>query len=167
MSAAIPMVLLFTFVYAFVKKVNAYNAFIDGAKEAVPLALSLFPYIAAMIMAVELMRASGFYNLLSLAFSPLLKLLGIPSELTQLVLLRPFSGSGSLALVNEIFLKYGVDGYIGRCAAVIFGSSETVFYLTTIYFSDTKIKKLGLALPIALFCCLLSAVLACLMCRFF
>ena len=143
MSAAIPMVLLFTFVYAFVKKVNAYNAFIDGAKEAVPLALSLFPYIAAMIMAVELMRASGFYNLLSLAFSPLLKLLGIPSELTQLVLLRPFSGSGSLALV------------------------ETVFYLTTIYFSDTKIKKLGLALPIALFCCLLSAVLACLMCRFF
>lgn len=165
MSAAIPFVFLAVFAYALIKKVNAYNSFIEGAKDAVPLAVSLFPFVACMIMAVELMRASGLYNILEVVCTPALKLLGIPKELAQLVLLRPFSGSGSLAIVNDIYLNYGVDSYIGRCASVMFGSTETVFYLTTIYFADTKVKKLGVALPIALFCCLLSAVVSCFLCR--
>ena len=165
MSVLLPFVFLAVFAFAFIKKVNAYGSFIEGAKGAIPLAVSLFPFVACMIMAVELMRASGLYNIFEFVFTPVLNLFGIPKELSQLVLLRPFSGSGSLAIVNDVFAQYGTDSYIGRCASVMFGSTETVFYLTTIYFSDTKVKRLGIALPIALFCCLLSAVISCLLCK--
>ena len=128
--------------------------------------MSLFPFVAAVIIAVELMRASGLYNVFNFVFSPFLKLLGIPEELSQLALLRPFSGSGSLALLNDVFTAYGPDSYVGRCASVMFGSTETVFYIATVYFSGTKVRKLGGALVIALACCALSAALACLLCKF-
>ena len=166
MSRLLPFVFIAAFVFAFVKKVNAYGSFIQGAKEAVPLAVSLFPFVAAVIIAVELMRASGLYNVFNFVFSPFLKLLGIPEELSQLALLRPFSGSGSLALLNDVFTAYGPDSYVGRCASVMFGSTETVFYIATVYFSGTKVRKLGGALVIALACCVLSAALACLLCKF-
>ena len=166
MSLLLPFVFIAAFVCAFVKKVNAYSSFIQGAKEAVPLAVSLFPFVAAVIIAVELMRASGLYNVFNFVFSPLLKLLGIPEELSQLALLRPFSGSGSLALLNDVFTAYGPDSYVGRCASVMFGSTETVFYIATVYFSGTKVRRLGGALVIALACCVLSAALACLLCKF-
>lgn len=166
MSLLLPFVFIAAFVCAFVKKVNAYGSFIQGAKEAVPLAVSLFPFVAAVIIAVELMRASGLYNVFNFVFSPLLKLLGIPEELSQLALLRPFSGSGSLALLNDVFTAHGPDSYVGRCASVMFGSTETVFYIATVYFSGTKVRKLGGALVIALACCVLSAALACLLCKF-
>ena len=166
MSLLLPFVFIAAFVCAFVKKVNAYGSFIQGAKEAVPLAVSLFPFVAAVIISVELMRASGLYNVFNFVFSPLLKLLGIPEELSQLALLRPFSGSGSLALLNDVFTAYGPDSYVGRCASVMFGSTETVFYIATVYFSGTKVRKLGGALVIALACCVLSAALACLLCKF-
>ena len=166
MSLLLPFVFIAAFVCAFVKKVNAYGSFIQGAKEAVPLAVSLFPFVAAVIIAVELMRVSGLYNVFNFVFSPLLKLLGIPEELSQLALLRPFSGSGSLALLNDVFTAYGPDSYVGRCASVMFGSTETVFYIATVYFSGTKVRRLGGALVIALACCVLSAALACLLCKF-
>lgn len=166
MSLLLPFVFIAAFVCAFVKKVNAYGSFIQGAKEAVPLAVSLFPFVAAVIIAVELMRASGLYNVFNFVFSPFLKLLGIPEELSQLALLRPFSGSGSLALLNDVFTAYGPDSYVGRCASVMFGSTETVFYIATVYFSGTKVRRLGGALVIALACCVLSAALACLLCKF-
>lgn len=166
MSLLLPFVFIAAFVCALVKKVNAYGSFIQGAKEAVPLAVSLFPFVAAVIIAVELMRASGLYNVFNFVFSPFLKLLGIPEELSQLALLRPFSGSGSLALLNDVFTAYGPDSYVGRCASVMFGSTETVFYIATVYFSGTKVRKLGGALVIALACCVLSAALACLLCKF-
>ena len=166
MSLLLPFVFIAAFVFAFVKKVNAYGSFIQGAKEAVPLAVSLFPFVAAVIIAVELMRASGLYNVFNFVFSPLLKLLGIPEELSQLALLRPFSGSGSLALLNDVFTAYGPDSYVGRCASVMFGSTETVFYIATVYFSGTKVRRLGGALVIALACCVFSAALACLLCKF-
>lgn len=166
MSLLLPFVFIAAFVCAFVKKVNAYGSFIQGAKEAVPLTVSLFPFVAAVIIAVELMRASGLYNVFNFVFSPLLKLLGIPEELSQLALLRPFSGSGSLALLNDVFTAHGPDSYVGRCASVMFGSTETVFYIATVYFSGTKVRRLGGALVIALACCVLSAALACLLCKF-
>ena len=166
MSLLLPFVFIAAFVCAFVKKVNAYGSFIQGAKEAVPLAVSLFPFVAAVIIAVELMRASGLYNVFNFVFSPLLKLLGIPEELSQLALLRPFSGSGSLALLNDVFTAYGPDSYVGRCASVMFGSTETVFYIATVYFSGTKVRKLGGASAIALACCGLAGALASLLCRF-
>ena len=83
----------------------------------------------------------------------------------ELVFLRPFTGSGSYALLNDVLIQYGADSYISRCACVILGCSETIFYVTTIYMSKTKVKKLLYAIPVALFCSFLGSILACLLCK--
>ena len=165
MSFVLPLLLLCLFAFCFVKKVNAYGSFVQGAKQALPLAKSLLPCLACMLVAVELAKASGLYNLLDLLFSPFLRLVGIPAELSQLVILKPFSGSASLAMLNDLLLTHGTDSFVGRCACVVYGTSETVFYIATIYFSDTSIKKLGSAMWIGLFCSFLSCAVGCLLCR--
>ena len=167
MKYLLPFLLLCVFALAFAKKQNAYTGFIDGAKQALPLAKDLLPYLACMLVAVELAKASGVYNLLQFVFEPLLTLLGIPPQLCQLVVLKPFSGSGSLVMLNDLLLTHGPDSFVGRCACVVYGTSETVFYIATIYFSGTSIKKLGWAMAIGLFCSVLSSALGCLFCRLF
>ena len=100
-------------------------------------------------------------NLLSPAFG----FLGIPPELTKLVLIKPFSGSGSLAYLNAIIAEHGADSYIARCACVCFGSSETVFYISAVYFAGLKVKKLAVPIVIVLISTLISTILACLLCN--
>ena len=92
--------------------------------------------------------------------------LGVPTELCELVVIRPLSGNGSIAILENIYKTYGADSYIARCGSVIVGASETVFYIATVYFSTTKVRKLRYAIPISLFSCYLGAVFACLLCRF-
>ena len=97
--------------------------------------------------------------------SPMWSFLGIPPELGPLILIKPFSGSGSLAVLSEVYATHGADSYVGRCASVIFGSSETVFYVSAVYFSACKNKRLLLPIIISLIAALMSAILACLVCR--
>ncbi|MDD4110529.1 MAG: spore maturation protein [Clostridia bacterium] len=144
---------------------NTYNIFVNGAKGAIDLVISIFPYIVAIMIAVALLRVSGITDLLTQWLAPAFNFLGIPTEVTELVLLRPFTGSGSFALLSEIYTQYGVDSYISRCASVIMGSSETVFYVATVYFSQTKVKRLLYAIPCALIASLVAAVISCLLCR--
>ena len=164
-SYLIPAIILFLFLYATLKGVNTYNSFIDGTKASLKLIFNIFPYIVAVFIMVELFRVSGFAFILSDALAPFFNLLAIPKELIELVLLRPFTGSGSLALLSDIYETYGTDTYLGRAASVIMGSSETVFYVAAVYFSKTSVKKLGYAIPVALFATLVGAVVACLICR--
>ncbi|MBQ8444042.1 MAG: spore maturation protein [Clostridia bacterium] len=161
----LPILFIAIFCYAKYKKVPAYDTFVKGAKKSIPLALDIFPFIATIMIAVALLRASGLTVILANFFSPIFNLLGIPSELTELVLLRPFTGSGSYALLNDVLLTYGADSYISRCACVILGCSETIFYVTAVYTSQTKVKKLLYAIPIALICACVGSVVACLLCR--
>jgi spore maturation protein B len=162
----IPVLILSIFIYAFLKKVNTYKSFTEGAKAAIKLSVEILPFICTILVAIQLLRVSGLLDYLVAALSPIFKLLGIPRELTAFIILKPFSGSGSIALFEEIVKLYGPDSYITRVASVIAGSSETVFYISAVYFSKTNIKKLGYAIPVALFCVLLAAVLAALVCRF-
>ena len=161
----VPIFLIFLLLYASYKNLNTYNIFVNGAKGAIDLVVSIFPYIVAIMVSVALMRVSGLMDLLTSLVAPVFNFLGIPPEVAELVLLRPFTGSGSFALLNDIFVKYGADSYISRCAAVIAGSSETVFYVSTIYFSGTKVKKLLYAIPCALIASFAAAILSCLLCR--
>lgn len=161
----IPVLLVMLLLYSSKKKVNAYSSFIDGAKGSVQLCLDIFPFLVAIFVAVELFKASGLADNLASLLSPVFNFVGIPNELSQLILLRPFSGSGSLALVQDIFETYGADSYISRCASVIMGSSETVFYVATVYFSQTKTKKLLYAIPVALFCTIIGAIFSCWICK--
>ncbi len=163
----IPILIVVLISFALIiKKRNVYNDFILGAKEALPLVFDLFAYIIAIFILVEVLNQSGLTAILTNFFKPIFKAMGVPSELTKLVLVKPFSGSGSLAILQEVFDQYGADSYIGRCASVILGSSETVFYVSSIYFSKTNIKKIGIAVPIALFCMIISVILSCLVCKF-
>ena len=113
----------------------------------------------------ELFEASHLSDLLTKILSPVFGALGIPKELTKLVLIKPFSGSGSLAYLNNIIQTYGADSYIARCACVCFGSSETVFYISAVYFAGVKVKKLTLPIALVLISTLISTVIACLLCR--
>ena len=161
----IPVLILFIFVYAFAKRVNTYKSFTEGAKSALKLVVDLAPFICTILIAIQLMRVSGLLDILVMLLSPVFGLFGIPQELTAFIVLKPFSGAGSIALFEQIVATYGADHYITRVAAIIAGSSETVFYISAVYFSKTKIRRLGYAIPVALFCVFLAAVLAGLIAR--
>ena len=163
----IPILIFVLLVFATTKKTKPYSSFVQGAKESLPLVADIFAYIVAVFVFIEIFDKSGLCDLFGKALLPIFRIFGIPTELTKLVVLKPFSGSGGLAILQNIFDTYGVDSYIARCASVVLASSDTVFYVSTVYFSKTSVKKLGFAIPVALFATFLSVVLACLFCRIF
>ena len=164
MIYVIPIFICIILLFAFLKKVNTYKSFTKGAKEGVDLVLSILPFIATIFIAVELFKHSGLLQVFCNVASPIFAVFGIPAELISLIILKPFSGAGSTALLNQIIVEYGANSYLSRVAAVIASSSDTVFYISVIYFSKTKIKRLGMAIPIALFCTFLGAVVASAVC---
>ncbi len=165
MALIIPVIFIFVFLFAVIKKVSVYDCFTEGISEAVKFTVSLLPCLAAIFMMCALFEASGLSDMLTDFLSPAFGFLGIPKELTKLVLIKPFSGSGSLAYLNEIISTYGADSYIARCACVCFGSSETVFYISAVYFAGLKVKKLAMPIICVLTATLISTVAACLICR--
>ena len=161
----LPVFIIFTFVYAHMRKVDVYNNFANGVREGAKTIWDIFPLLVAICLLLEVFSASGLQTITCRALSPIFSLFGIPDGVIELVLLRPFSGSATTALFKEIITTYGVNSYVTRVGAVIMSSSETIFYVTAIYFSKLKIKKLGTAIPISLFCSFIGAILACLICK--
>ncbi len=166
LAIIVPLLFLLSFLYAMRKKVKLFDCFTDGVKGAIPLVTSIFPYVATVAMLSKLFEVSGMESTLSKWLSPLFSLTGIPAEITPLLLVKPLSGSGAIAVLSDILTKYGVDSYIARCACVAYGSSETIFYIGAVYFATLQRKKLSLALGIAVLSYLLSVVLCCFLCRF-
>jgi len=160
-----PALLIGLLIYGTIKKVNCYSAFVKGSAKSLDLCKTLFPFIIAIFVAIQLFNISGLSKICSQLCSPVFSFLGVPAELCELMLIRPFSGSGSLAIYENILSIYGADSYPSRCASVILGSSETVFYVATIYFSKTKVKKLLYAIPIAFLATIASAILSCWLCK--
>ena len=160
----IPLLFLVLFIYALFRRVKLYDCFTEGVKGAVPLVVSLFPFLVSILILSELFEQSGLSARLTQALSPVFSFLGIPPEIGKLVLVKPFSGSGSTALLSEILASFGADSYIGRCACVAYGSSETVFFVSAVYFAGSK-KKLAKPILIALIANFFSLVLGCLLCR--
>lgn len=165
MQYIIPAVFALVCIYATVKKVNVFSSFCRGTGEAINFILSILPLLFCTFLMCSLFEKSGLSDLLSSAMAPALQFLGVPKELSKLILIKPFSGSGSLAYLTEIIEEYGVDSYIARCACVLYGSSETVFYISVLYFGKNAQKKRGAAIAIILFAMLLSSIIACLLCR--
>ena len=161
----IPALFLFSFAFALIKKVPLYDSFTEGVKQALPLVCSIFPYIATVTILSKLVQVSGMQSVLLSWLSPVFSFVGVPAEIAPLVFIKPLSGSGSIAVLTEILQTYGVDSYIGRCACVAYGASDTVFYISAVYFAGTKRKKLGVAIVIALCAFLCAVVLCCFLCR--
>ena len=165
-SILIPLIFILTLAFAAMKKVWVFDEFAVGAGRAIPLVVSIFPFLAAVTILVRLLTVSGLEERLLQTLSPAFRVLGIPQEIAGMILIKPLSGSGSIAMRSEILSRYGVDSYAGRCACVAYGSSETIFYIGAVYFAGLKRKKLPIALAIAVFSYLASAVLCCFLCRF-
>lgn len=161
----IPLIFVTVLVLAAIKKKDSYSAFTEGARGALSLMVNVFPYLLTIMMAVEVFRQSGLSYYLSKAASPVMNLIGIPHELTELMLIRPLSGAGAIGVLENVYAQYGADSYVGKCASIIYGSSETIFYISTIYFSQSNVKKLGYAIPVALFSTVVGCVIGCAVAR--
>jgi len=161
----LPAFIALNFIVGAIRKVPLFDAFIEGAKGALDLVKTLFPFLAAVLISVNLFKSSGLAALFAKAVAPFFRLLGIPSELTELIIVRPMSGSGSLGLLSDIYKTYGADSYAARAASVIIGSSETVLYVVAVYTGGTKIKKYRGAVTISLIATFAGTILSCLLCR--
>jgi len=123
------------------KRVPVYESFIDGAKEGFSVAVRIIPYLVSILTAIGMFRASGAIEVISNSLHPLLALINLPSDVLPLAIIRPLSGSGALGILSEIATNQGGDSYITKLAAVMAGSSETTFYVLTVYFGSVGIKK--------------------------
>lgn len=165
MQYIIPLIFISVLLFALVKRVNIFSSFTRGGKEAVAFVLELLPILAATFIMCELFERSHLSEWFTKALSPVFGALGVPKELCKLVLIKPFSGSGSLAYLTKILEEYGADSYIGRCACVLYGSSETVFYISSVYFAKCVNKKRPYAILSILLATFISTIFSCLLCR--
>jgi spore maturation protein B len=138
---------------------DVYGAFLRGAEKGMHSALSLLPALCGMLLMLAMVNASGLAEMLQRFISPITAVMRLPSEVAPMLLLRPLTGSGSLAAMEAIFETCGPDSRAGRIASVLMGSSETIFYTMTVYLGAAGVKKLPLALPVSLAAYLLGAAL--------
>ncbi len=138
----IPGIITIILVHGLWKRVEVYDSFIEGAKTGITTAMDILPFIIAIFIGIEAMVSSGAMEYLEDVIGPIFEKLGIPRELTSLILLRPVSGSGSLALVERMVTTYGADSFLGNVASVMAGTCETVFYVIAVYFGATAVKKI-------------------------
>ena len=146
----VPFLILTVSLLALRKKENTYDLMLSGAADGLKLLATLIPTLVLLMTAVTMLRASGAISLLSRWCAPLFSFFGIPPETAMLILIRPISGSAALAVGAELMTQYGVDSQIGRTAAVMLGSTETTFYIISVYFGAAGIKKTRYAIPAAL-----------------
>lgn len=146
----IPLILAGVSLWALHKRVNVYDALLYGAKDGLSVIVHLVPALVIMYTAIAMFRASGAMDCLTALAAPLLEQLGIPPEVTPLMLIRPLSGSGALAVGSDLMQHYGPDTTIGRTAAVMLGSTETTFYTVAVYFGAAGITKSRHTIPAAL-----------------
>ena len=161
-----PMVILFIIIYGVREKNKVFDSFLDGAKEGIKTTLSILPTLVGLFFAIGALRSSGVLDLITKIVSPLLNILNFPSELVPLSLLRPISGSGSIAVATDIMKNCGVDTLIGNIASTIMGSTETTLYTIAIYTSCVKVKKTRYILLAALTADVVGIIASNIVCRF-
>lgn len=146
----LPTTVFLIIIFGIYKKVPLFDAFLVGAKEGLCSTFSIVPSLVGLMLGIAMLRASGALDVLSAVLCHLTNRVGIPSEIIPLMLLRPFSGSGSLAIIDSIFKSCGPDSFVGRVASVMMGSTETTFYAIAVYFGAVGVKNTRHTIPSAL-----------------
>lgn len=164
-AAAVPTIILIIIVYGLIEKNKVYDTFIEGAKEGLSIVINIFPTLIGIFLAVGALRTSGILELIINMIKPVIEILKIPAEIMPLAMLRPISGSASIAVATDIMSKYGVDSIIGCIASTIMGSTETTFYTIALYTSAVKIKKLRFVVVAALVADIVGMLTAVAICR--
>ena len=137
----IPMTFALIILYGYLKRVELYDNFIEGAKDGMRTVAGILPTIVGLMVAVGILRASGALDLFSRFISPITSRLGYPNEAVPLTLMRLVSSSASTGLLLDLFKKFGPDSYIGRFVSIMMSCTETVFYTMSVYFMSVKITK--------------------------
>ena len=162
-SLIIPAIMLIILTAGLINHVPVFTCFTDGAKEGLKTMYSIAPSLIGLITAIGMFKASGALEILTSTLAPITELVGIPKEVAPLFFLKPISGSGSLAMLNQIVEDNGADSVISKIAAVMTGSTETTFYCIAVYYGATNIKKTGYTVPCAVLGDFASMLTACLL----
>ncbi len=163
----LPLFLAAVILFGVFKKVRVFESFRAGAKTGLDTAASIFPTYVGMVVAVMVMRASGVLDAIVALFDPVAELFHIPSGVLPIAILRPITGSGAFALLQDLFKNEGPDSFIGKLASVIEGANETTFYVFSLYFASIGIKRTRQTLFCAVFADVVALVTACFFSRLF
>lgn len=164
-AAAMPIIMIVIIGIGMIEKKNVYDTFLEGAIDGGKTVIKLFPTLLGIFVAVGALRTSGILEMIIGGMKPILSFLKIPSEIMPLAMLRPISGSASMAVATDIMAKYGVDEIIGKIASVIMGSTETTFYTIAVYTSVVGIKKIRFVLVAALTADIVGMIISILICN--
>lgn len=163
--AAIPFLLVFFPLYAAFKGLKIYEELVEGGKEGFQVAIRIIPYLVMMLLAISMFRGAGGIEMLTRALRPMLEAVGFPPELLPMALMRPLSGSGSLAIFSDLVKELGPDNIITRMAGTIYGSTETTFYVVAVYFGAVGIQRTRHAIPAGLIADLAGIIASVIICR--
>jgi len=162
---AMPLVILIIVFKALREKVNVFDVFLKGATEGVEITFKIFPTLIGLFVAIGMLRSSGILDFITKLISPVLSYMRFPSEIVPLALLRPISGSASMAVATDIIKQNGVDSFIGILAAVIMGATETTLYTIAVYTGSVKIKNTRGILIASLAADLTGIIVSLIVCR--
>lgn len=165
--AVMPVLFLVIIGYGLIKKVNVFDAFLDGAADGLKTAVKILPALVGLIAAITMLRVSGAMDFITRLLSPVTNLLGVPAEVMPLALLRPVSGSGALAVVSDLLRAHGPDSLVGRITSVMMGSTETTFYTLAVYYGAVGIKDVRFTVKAALLADLTGMLASVWVCRLF
>lgn len=161
----VPGLILLALLYAYLRGVNVFEVFVEGAKEGFGMSVRLIPFLVGMMVAIGLFRDSGAMELFTKFLSPVIRLMGIPAEVLPLAFMRPVSGSSALAITAEIMHTFGADSLLGRMAATMQGSTDTTLFVITVYFGAVGIKKIRHALVVGLMADMAGIIAAVFICN--
>lgn len=162
---AVPLILTFFPLYAMLRGIKVYEEFVDGAKEGFQVALRIIPFLVAMLMAIFMLRGSGALELFTRAVGPYLAVVGFPADLLPMTLMRPLSGSATMALFTDVVSHFGPDSPITRMAGTIFGSTETTFYVVAVYFGSVAVRRTRHAIAAGLIADSVGVIASVIVCR--
>lgn len=164
-NIAMPMVILLIVIYGLKEKNKVFDIFIEGAREGLEITIGIFPTLIGLFVAIGMLRSSGVLDFIINGITPILSFLSFPKEVVPLALLRPISGSASIAVATDIMKNCGVDSFEGLLASIIMGSTETTLYTIAVYTSSVKIKNSRGVLIAALLADLTGIIVSLIVCR--
>ncbi|MEI3395615.1 MAG: nucleoside recognition domain-containing protein [Clostridia bacterium] len=165
-SLAMPLIIILIVIYGVWERKKVFDIFLDGAKEGIGIVFNIFPTLVGLFVAIGALRSSGIIDLLVNILTPILNVVHFPTEILPLAIIRPISGSASIAVATDIMKNFGVDSNIGLIASVIMGSTETTVYTIAVYTSSVGIKKTRFVLWAALIADFVGMVTSVMVCRF-
>lgn len=165
-NIAMPLMIIIIVIYGVVERKKVFDIFLDGAKDGISVVLNIFPTLVGLFVAIGALRSSGIIDLIVNLLTPVFNLFNFPTEILPLTLIRPISGSASIAVATDIMKNFGVDTNIGLIASVIMGSTETTVYTIAVYTSSIGIKNTRFVLWAALIADVIGMLTSVMVCRF-